>query len=127
MLIVHIYISNMYYTITYDVIKLTGPLFDEQIHILFNRILQEKMWPRGFQISLLKSLFKKGRRDLMVNYRGITLSSTLGKWFSKTLYSGMIALAQEKNWMGSFQSGFTPGCQTSDKVMIVRTLLHKAK
>ena len=69
--------------ITYDVIKLTGPLFDEQIHILFNRILQEKMWPRGFQISLLKSLFKKGRRDLMVNYRGITLSSTLGKWFAK--------------------------------------------
>ena len=55
------------------------------------------------------------------------MSPTIGKWFTKVLYSALIDLAQEKNWMGDFQAGFTPGCQTSDNVMILQTLLHRAK
>ena len=35
-------------------------------------------------------------------------------------------LAQERNWMGHFQAGFTPGCQTADNVLILRTVLHRA-
>ena len=55
--------------ISYDMLKLTGDSFDVQIHSLFNRILQERKWPKQFHVSLLKSLFKKGRKDLMINYR----------------------------------------------------------
>ena len=55
------------------------------------------------------------------------MSPTIGKWFAKVLYSALIDLAQRKNWMGKYQAGFTPDCQTSDNVLILRTLLHKAK
>ena len=60
-------------------------------------------------------------------FRGIALSPTIGKWFTKVLYSALMEVALERNWMGHFQSGFTPGCQTSDNVLILRTLLHRAK
>lgn len=55
--------------ITYDMLKQTGDAFDTKIHILFNRILKEQEWPKQFQVSLLKSLYKKGRKDMMINYR----------------------------------------------------------
>ena len=56
-------------SISYDMLKLTGSAFDAQINVLFNRIMTEQKWPKHFQVSLLKSLYKSGRRDLMVNYR----------------------------------------------------------
>ena len=55
--------------ISYDMLKLTGDAFDVQIHTLFNRILRDQKWPKQFHVSLLKSLYKKGRKDLMINYR----------------------------------------------------------
>ena len=55
--------------ITYNMLKQTGEAFDEQIHNLFNKMVEEREWPKQLQVSSLKSLFKKGRPDLMVNYR----------------------------------------------------------
>ena len=58
---------------------------------------------------------------------GITLSSTIGKWWTLVLYEVMQELADEHDWMGRTQSGFTPGCQTGENVLILWTLLHRAK
>ena len=113
--------------ISYDMLKITGDSFDRHIHSLFNKMLRKKVWPKQFQVSLLKSIHKKGRKDLMANYRGITLSSTIGKWFTVVLYSSLTELSQERSWMGTWQAGFTPGCQTGDNVLILRTMLHRAK
>ena len=65
--------------ITYDILKITGDNFDKHIHNLFNKILIHQKWPKQFRTSLLKSIYKRGRKDLMINYRGITLSPTIGK------------------------------------------------
>ena len=63
----------------------------------------------------------------MENYRGITLSATIGKWWTVVLHGLMQELADERDWMGRTQSGFTPGCQTGENVLVLRTLLHRAK
>ena len=75
--------------VTYDMLKLTGKNFDKVIHSLFCRILKENQWPTPFFCSSLKSVFKKGRTELMGNYRGITLSPTIGKWWTLVLYSAL--------------------------------------
>ncbi len=54
---------------------------------LFNRIFYSAMHPRSWATTKLVTIFKKGSRDDVKNYRGISLMNSIAKLYDMILYS----------------------------------------
>ena len=52
---------------------------------LFNMILKHEILPTNWALGIISPIFKKGIDDDKDNYRGITISSNLGKLFTRIM------------------------------------------
>ena len=68
---------------------------------------------------------KKGDRRSSANYRGITLTSCLGKLFTSFLQSRLNKYIEIHNILNPEQFGLRPNARTTDSLFILRQLLHK--
>ena len=68
---------------------------------------------------------KKGDRRSPANYRGINLTSCLGKLFTSILQSRLNKYIEIHNILNPEQFGFRPNARTTDSLFILQQLLHK--
>lgn len=68
---------------------------------------------------------KKGDRRSPANYRGITLTSCLGKLFTSILQSMLNKYIEIHNILNPEQFGFRPNARTTDSLFILQQVLHK--
>ena len=59
---------------------------------LFNEILNNEIVPNRWGLGHIVPIFKSGAKSDPSNYRGITLSSCLGKLFNKILNESLVLL-----------------------------------
>ena len=52
---------------------------------IFNQILDLEYFPEGWAKGEISAVFKQGERDDVNNYRGITVQSCLGKFFTRIM------------------------------------------
>lgn len=57
---------------------------------LFNTILESGTYPSEWSKGLVVPIHKKGDKNVVTNYRGITLLSSLGKLFTQILNSRLV-------------------------------------
>ena len=53
----------------------------EHLQTLFNSIMESGCYPTSWNQGLLGSIYKAGKKNVPINYKGITLSNCLGKIF----------------------------------------------
>lgn len=99
---------------------------------LFNLILDTGFIPSSWCVGLIKPLYKnKGSRMNPDNYRGITLLSCFGKWFTAVLNDRIHRFLDENSILGKEQAGFRENYSTLDHIfalhIIVDFYLHKKK
>ena len=93
---------------------------------IFNNILQNGTSPVEWNISVIKPIYKKkGDKKSPANYRGITLTSCLGKLFTSILQSRLNKFIEQENILNPEQFGFRPNARTTDSLFILQQLLHK--
>ena len=92
---------------------------------LFNFVLKKGEFPKQWSTGLIIPIHKKGPKTDPSNYRGITLSSCLGKLFCCLLNSRLNEYIKEKKILDSGQLGFVSGNRTSDGIFILHSLIDK--
>lgn len=98
-----------------------SPLFAN----LFNHVLLSGCFPDSWAVSYIKPLFKGGSIYDPSDYRGISLSSCLGKLFCSVLNKRLVNFLQENNMYKPNQTAFREGCRTSDHIFVLKTLIDK--
>ena len=78
--------------------------------------------PRDLQTGVIIPIFKKGDRKQCTNYRRISLLSLPGKVYAKCLERKCREIVESKLEDG--QSGFHPGCSTTDQIVVVVVVTH---
>ena len=92
---------------------------------LFNTILDKNITIDDWTVGIITAIYKKGSRADPGNYRGISLLSCLGKFFTGVLYNRLLKFAIGNKIISPAQLGFTPGNRTSDAHLIIHNLVRK--
>ena len=92
---------------------------------LFNLILQSGKMPDIWCQGLTTPMYKSGDKGDPANYRGLCVSSCLGKLFSSILNQRLYLCFEENKISHNSQIGFLPENRTADHVFTLRTLINK--
>ena len=92
---------------------------------IFNLILIGGCFPENWSLSFLKPLYKSGSVCDPSNYRGICLSSCLGKLFCSVLNQRLVKFLEENEMYKPNQIAFRAGYRTSDHMFVLKTLIDK--
>ena len=63
-------------------ICLDNKIFLESLQLLFNKIFNDGKYPASWKTELIRAIHKKEETYLEKNYRGISLTSCLGKFLT---------------------------------------------
>ena len=92
---------------------------------LFNKAFSSGTMPQNWCDGLITPIFKTGSKTDPSNYRGICISSCLGKLFCSILNQRLLEHVQSHNILHKSQIGFLAKNRTADHVFTLRTLVDK--
>ena len=92
---------------------------------LFNIILKNGSMPKDWNLSIITSLYKNGAPNDANNYRGLSVTSCLGKLFTGILQQRLNHYLESSNLISQYQSGFRKDHRTTDNIFVLRTLVNK--
>ena len=93
------------------------------LHNLFNKIFELGYFPEDWSEGLIVPIFKKGEKDDVSNYRGITLLSIIGKLFTRILNNRLNNWAEEYNIYVEAQAGFRKRMGAIDNILILNNMI----
>ena len=100
--------------------------FDVNIYVdIFNTILKSGIYPEPWKENFISPIFKCGCCNDPYNYRGIALTSSLSKLFSKILYNRLQHFLETNNILESEQIGFRKKSRTADHVFTLKSMIDK--
>ncbi|KAF2882623.1 hypothetical protein ILUMI_23549 [Ignelater luminosus] len=106
-----------------ELIKSDGRALTQRIRQLMNACMKQHKVAKGRKIGYISSLYKKGNRKDLNNYRALSLTNTLSRLWVKVLYN---RLREEiGNTISEDQNGFTPGRSCIDSLFTLQQLLEK--
>lgn len=82
--------------------------------------LMKRIWcgegiPEDWKTGIIVPLYKKGERNAVKNYRGISLLSTAYKLYTEILRKILVEEVEEKRILPEGQAGFREGRSTRRK------------
>lgn len=89
---------------------------------LFNSILQSGVFPQCWNDGYISPIFKSGSSADPNNYRGISINSCLGKFFTLILNSRLTLFLEENDVIKPNQIGFRKNFRTADHIFVVKTI-----
>ncbi|MCG8045176.1 MAG: reverse transcriptase family protein [Candidatus Thiodiazotropha taylori] len=93
------------------------------IHRLFNHIFDLGYFPEAWSEGFIVPIHKKGDRNDVSNYRGITLLSILGKLFTRVLNNRLTTWAETYSIYVEAQAGFRKHMGTVDNIFVLSSLI----
>ncbi len=109
--------------ISSEMIKYGKDLLIVSIQKLFNIVLQNGYFPKLWRSGMIINLFKSGQHTNPGNYRGITLTSILGKLFNSIVNSRLVDYLNKNDFITKYQAGFRKDFRPSDNIfMITQTM-----
>lgn len=106
-------------------LKHSSPQLKNAILKLFNLLLESGHFPEIWKENLITPIFKNGEKYDPNNYRGITVSSNLGKLFCSIINDRLVGFIQENKILNNCQIGFMPKKRTADHIYTLQTLIQK--
>ena len=71
-------------------------------------------------------IFRKGDKQLIKNYRAISLLPICGKMFEKVIFNNLYSYLITNNLITKNQSGFRPGDSTTNQLLYLVNEIHQA-
>ncbi len=99
------------------------PLLNKMFNFILGNSCFPTIWKKGYIINIFKS---NSPLDPS-NYRGITLSSCLGKLFSSILNNRIVEFLEGHGLISKYQAGFRKDFRTSDNLFILSQLMKYYK
>lgn len=92
---------------------------------MFNKILTSSKYPTIWAESYICNIFKNGSTNDPGNYRGIAISSILGKIFNTILNTRLYDYLVKNELIDIRQIGFMQESSTLDHIFTLRTIIEK--
>ena len=89
-------------------LKLCGESIYKSLNLNFKSCLKTGQFPCEWKKVKVAQVFKKSDKQLVKNYRPISLISTTGKIFERLLYNQMFKFFIKNDLISQNQSGFKP-------------------
>jgi len=110
--------------IAVELLKSAPEIALENLADIFNRcLIHEEEIPQEWKIAHLTSIHKKGSKKECSNYRGISVTATVGRLYGRILKTRI----ENEVEFGEEQSGFTAGRSCTDNIFTLRQVLNKRK
>ena len=110
-----------------EMLKGAGQCILDPLTKLFNLILTSGCFPEQWAIGRIVSIHKKGDALDPANYRGITITSCLGKLFTNILNFRLCKFLEDNSLIREEQIGFRKGHRTTDHMFILKCIMDKYK
>ena len=108
-----------------EMIKSALPFLSKPITKAFNMILNTNKFPKSWTNGIITPVHKNGSQFDPNNYRGITLSSCLGKLFCHIINNRICSDLENRASLKQEQAGFRKNHRTSDHIFVLRTIIDK--
>ena len=92
---------------------------------LSNKIMDSGIYPNSLEIDLIKPIDKENTTSKETNYKGISLSSCLGKLFNNLILNRLSKSFEELDLFYPHLMGFRPGMRTSNNIFVLKTLIDE--
>ena len=92
---------------------------------LFNKIFDNGVYPELWTKGMIVPIYKKGDKNNVANYRGITLINSMAKIFSLTLRTRLNKWCEDHNVLSDSQFGFRNNRSTTDCIFILHIIIQK--
>ena len=96
------------------------------LQIIFRNILLTSIYPDTWKLANVTPIFKKGDKQLIKNYRPISILPICGKIFKKIIYNNLYSYFNVNNLITKNQSGFRPGDSTINQLLYLVNEIHQA-
>ena len=96
------------------------------LKLIFQNILATSAYPDLWKIANVTPIFKNSDKQLIKNYRPISLLPICGKMFEKIIFNNLNNYLNANNLITKNQSGFRPGDSTSNQLLYLVNEIHKA-
>ena len=87
------------------------------LRIIFGHILSTATYPDIWKLANVTPIFKKGDKQLIGNYRPISLLPLCGKFFEKIIFNNLYKDLSTHYLTTKNQSGFRPGDSTTNQLI----------
>ena len=84
-----------------------------------------KLFNLIFSSGIYSSSWASGDNSKPENYRGITITSNIGKLFNMVLNARLDTFLEDNQIINKVQIGFTRKARTSDHMFILKSLIDK--
>lgn len=112
-------------TIRNEMLKIGASTFLPCLKKLFNLIFSSGFYPSSWAMGYISPIFKTGDNSKPDNYRGITITSNIGKLFNMVLNNRLDTFLEENQVITNVQIGFTKNARTSDHMFVLKSLIDK--
>ena len=91
---------------------------------ILNKIFHSVDFPEEWAVGIIVTLFKGGERNDLNNYRGITLSSVIGKLLVGILNERLTKFVEKYKIVHENQAGFRKGYRTTDHIFTLYSVIN---
>ena len=96
------------------------------LQIIFTNIMSTSIYPDMWKLANVTPVFKKGDKQLIKNYRPISLLPICGKILENIIFNNLYTYLHTNNLITKNQSGFRPGDSTTNQLLYLLDEIHQA-
>ena len=101
--------AHGYDDISVKMLKLCAPSICKPLTLLFENCVRSGEFPNVWKRSNIVPVHKKGNKQLIKNYRPVSLLPICGKLMEKLMFNSIFNFIDTRNLLSVHQSGFRPG------------------
>ena len=92
---------------------------------IFNLCILKSSWPNALKKAEVVPIFKSGNKNIMMNYRPISLISNIAKIFERLVFNRLIKFLNDKSIISDKQFGFLKDIGTKDALAYVSKQIYE--
>ena len=96
------------------------------LSIIYRSILNTSIYPDTWKMANVTPVFKKDDKQLVKNYRPISLLPICGKLLEKIIFNKLYCYLIDNKLLTDNQSGFRPGDSTTNQLLYLVDEIHNA-
>ena len=106
-----------------EMLKCSAPVISKPLLGFFNTILESNIYPKLWKNDILGPLHKSGPLDDPNNFRGICVSSCIGKLFNTLLRQKLSTFCNKNKLINKYQGSGKKQSRTADHLMVLRFIV----
>ena len=112
--------------ISVRIIKMCGESLSKPLYIIFKNCISKGYYPKKWKKANVLPIHKKNEKNLISNYRPVSLLPIIGKMFEKVIFDNLYCYIFQNNFISDKQSGYRRGDSTVKQLISITHEIYKS-